>query len=102
MSVCSDCCSSRPRKSGAEGARGKTVHTLKVDGQPIGAILKTLEQQLELQFRFEPGTAERLQTRVTFDLREVSLDELLRETLTPAGLAFRRDAAAVTVMRRDQ
>ncbi|MFO7905641.1 MAG: hypothetical protein R6U98_23485 [Pirellulaceae bacterium] len=66
--------------------QGKTVHSLRVARQPIGAILKTIQDQLEVEFEFGAAVRQKLQTRVTFDLHNVSIDELLEATLTPASL----------------
>jgi hypothetical protein len=76
---------------------GKTVLTLKVNSQPVDAILQTLERQLDLSFQFEDGLAERLRTRVTFDLHEATLPQLLQATLTPAGLSFRQQGDVIVI-----
>ncbi|MHB0955559.1 MAG: hypothetical protein ACYC0X_04195 [Pirellulaceae bacterium] len=76
---------------------GKTVLTLKVNNQPVDAILRTLERQLDLSFEFEDGLADRLGTRVTFDLREATLQELLQAALTPAKLAFREQKEVIVI-----
>lgn len=91
------------RQSSARPARRpqrKTVHSLRVNKQPVGAILKTFEQELQLRLEFAPNVREKLQTRVTFDVRNVSLDELLTATLTPAALRFRRDGKVVRIQAR--
>ncbi len=77
-----------------------TVHTLRVSQQPVGAILKTLEQKLELRVDFASDVTEQLQTRVSFDLREVPLEKLLDATLTPAGLTHRRDGEVIRIEKR--
>ena len=51
--------------------------TLKVTSQPVDAILKTLERQLGVTIRYDADLAERLRTRVSFDVQEVPLPELL-------------------------
>ena len=79
------------------GAPPETVHSLRVTQQPIGAILKTLEQQLQLRVEYGAGVAEKLQTRVTFDLRDVSLDKLLEATLAPASLTARREGDMIHI-----
>jgi hypothetical protein len=82
-----------------ERAAGKTVLTLKVTSQPVDAILKTLERQLDVTFEFAAGVEERLHTRVSFDVHEVPLRTLLDAALTPAGLSYRqqRDVIVVSV-----
>ncbi len=88
--------SKRPRTT-----QPKTVHSLRVTQQPIGAILKTLERQLQLRLDMEPDVQEKLQTRVTFDLRGVPLDELLDATLAPASLDFQRDGDVIRIKTRE-
>jgi hypothetical protein len=77
---------------------GRTVLTLKVNGQPVDAILKILERQMDLSFQFDGLLEERLRTRVTFDVHEATLRELLRATLTPAGLAFRQQGDVIVIV----
>jgi hypothetical protein len=74
-----------------------TVHSMRVDNQPIGAVVKTLEQQLGLQFEIDPDAAERLTQRVTFSVRDASLESLLTEALAPAGLAHRRVGERIVI-----
>jgi hypothetical protein len=61
-----------------------------VNEQPVGAILKTLEQKLHVQLEYAAGVRERLPIRVSLDVSNVTLETLLRAALTPAGLTFRR------------
>jgi hypothetical protein len=86
----------RPRSG-----RTRVVHTLRVRQQPVGAILKTLERQLELQFEYAAGVPELLTTRVTFDVRDVPLDELLEATLKPASLRHRREGDVIQIEKAD-
>lgn len=87
------------REDSSKPARppGKTVHSLRVVRQPIGAILKTIQDQLNVRLEFGAGVREKLQTRVTFDLHNVSIDELLEATLTPASLTFQREGHQVRI-----
>ena len=78
-------------------AAGKTVVTLSVTSQPVDAILKTLERQLGVTFQFDTGLEERLRTRVSFDVHEVPLQELLDAALTPAGLRHRQQGDVIVV-----
>lgn len=84
--------SPRPRSGEA-----RTVHSLRVQQQPIGAILKTLERKLNLKLEYDAGIREKLYMRVTFDLKDVSLEELLKATLDPASLTFRRDGDVIRI-----
>ena len=77
---------------------GKTVLTLQVTNQPVEAILRALEKQAGLQVRWDETVAERVRTRVTFDVREATLEELLEAALTPAKLTYRRDGNSLTII----
>ena len=88
-------------KPSGNAQRSQVVHTLRVAQQPVGAILKTLEKQLQLRMVLADDAAEELQTRVTFDVREVSLEELLEATLAPTALTFRWDGDTLHIQRRE-
>jgi hypothetical protein len=83
-------------------AGGKAVYTLKVNQQPIQAILKTLERQVGVKFQIGADVAERLDTRVSFDVHEVPLSELLDAALAPAGLDHRREGDTIVIAPREQ
>jgi hypothetical protein len=76
----------RPRPRGAS----RTVMTLRVVQQPVEAILQAVAQRLGVAFEFEGELGERLRRRVSIDVRDATLDELLTAALEPAGLTFRR------------
>ncbi len=90
----------RTSRTGEAAKRGSRVHTLRVHQQPVGAILRTLEQQLQLRFHFESDVGEQLQMRVSFDVRKVPLEKLLDETLLPAGLTYRHDGDVIRIRRQ--
>lgn len=78
-------------------AANNTRFTLSVTGQPVRAILDTLENQLNLTFQFASNVDEPLHTRVSFDVREVPLSELLDAALTPAGLTHRQQGDTIVI-----
>lgn len=78
-----------------------TLFTMQVNAQPAGAVIKTIEQQLGLQFEVEPEAVERLQRRVTFEAREATLDALLQLALTPAGLYHEYEGERVWIRVTD-
>lgn len=84
----------------ARPPRGNTVHSLRVDRQPVGAILKTMEAQLDLRVELEAAVREKLHTRVSFDLKNVAIEKLLEATLTPASLTFERHGNVIRIKRR--
>ncbi len=49
------------------------------------------------RFEFDAGLEERLRTRVSFDVHEVPLPELLDAALAPAGLSHRQQGDVIVV-----
>ena len=84
----------------AGGVDPNTVYTLTITNQPVGAVIRTLEQR-GLEFQIESSLVEMLYTRVSFEVREATLDRLLAAALEPAGLTFSRRGSHVTI-RRDE
>lgn len=76
---------------------GRTVITLRVTQQPVDAILQAITRQLGISVEIEGEVSAQLQTHVSIDVQEVTLDELLTAALAPAGLTFRRQGDAVVV-----
>lgn len=71
-----------------EATGGEKRFTLDVTNQPIGAILRAVAGQSKLEVDVDPAVQDRLQERVSFSVKEVTLDDLLEKTLAPAGIAF--------------
>ncbi len=66
----------------------KKLYTLKVDGQPAGAVASTVAKALSKELKYTPEVKKKLEMRVTFDLKDVTVDELLSKALNPAGLKY--------------
>jgi len=66
---------------------GQRVYTGKIEG-PVGAIASGLAKQLGLQVEFDPRTTEKLNQLVSYDAKEVSLEELLDALFSQAGLSY--------------
>ena len=62
------------------------VFTLEVRDQPVGVILKTLEQQAGIKFDVSPDARAELETRVSFAVKREPIEGLLKAVLHPAGL----------------
>jgi hypothetical protein len=77
---------------------GQKRYTLTVENKPAGAVLKTLATQLGKELKYDPALAERLQTAVSLQVKEVPLEELLDKTLGPLGLAYRVSEKAMEVV----
>lgn len=79
---------------------GRQVYTLRVQEQPAQAILEHLARQLGKRLLLDAPLqkdASLLQQRVTFEVREVGLDELLDAIAAPVGLEIRSENDAITV-----
>lgn len=91
-----------PGRKPADGSGvGKTLFTLKVASQPLEAILHALENQFGLQVQWDDALREQLQTRVTFEVREAKLEQLLDAALKPVGLTFRQTGDTITILRQE-
>ncbi len=80
------------------GVDTNTVYTLTITNQPVGAVIQTLKQR-GIQFRIDESLTQHLYTRVSFQVREVTLDALLEAALAPAGLAFERQGQEVVIRK---
>lgn len=67
---------------------GRSVYSLRVSGQAAGNVLKTIAQSLQKELTYEPAVVEKLRTPVTFDLKNVPLEQLLETALAPCGLSY--------------
>jgi hypothetical protein len=88
-------------RSGAARRGAEARYTLTVQNETLARVLAELESRLGLTFQWrlaDAGLQEASQTKlVSFDVRQASLDELLRSVLGPAGLEFQRNGQAVEI-----
>ncbi|QDU55771.1 hypothetical protein [Aeoliella mucimassa] len=78
----------QPREQAPQQPRGsKQVYTLRVAQQPVGKIVQALARQLGKQLEVDPAvTDDMLAKRVSFEVDQADLDELLTAACQPAGL----------------
>ncbi len=89
----------RPRP----GRGGKQVYSLRVQQQPLGPILQQLARQLGKQLDIDPQvTRKMLNQRVSFEVKEADLDELLQAACSPAGLSVEFDDKSIRVKVADE
>lgn len=67
---------------------GSKVFSLRVDNQPAGAVVKTVAKELGKEMTYDPALVEKLRTNVSFNVKDVKLEELLATVLTPLELTF--------------
>ncbi len=73
----------------AEPAAGVKRFDLRVDNQLLGAIIKVIADREMLRVRVDPSVQAKLQQRVSFDAKQLTLDELLDRALMSARIAHR-------------
>lgn len=89
-----------------KGNKGKPApvkeirYTLRIQDKPVGSLLKTLEsRQPAWQFEYDAAALQqagiRLEQRISLDVKEVTLEELLRTALSQVRLGFEIDGQTV-------
>lgn len=81
-----------PKPKSARAARpqrGRRVYSLRVHQQPVGKVVNQLSQQLGMKLIVDSQVDSRnlLEKRVSFDVREADLSELLTAACEPAGIS---------------
>jgi hypothetical protein len=75
--------------------------TLTVKEIPLDALIGGLAKRLKLEVRIDREAARRagisLKRRVSLSVKDVTVDELFRAMLTPAGLTFRRQDDTIEI-----
>ena len=91
-----------PTKKGKEPAAGakEVRYTLRMQDKPVGSLLKTLEsRQPAYQFEYDAAALQqagiRLEQRISLDVKEATLEELLRTALSQVRLGFEIDGQKV-------
>lgn len=79
-----------------------TRYTLAVDSQPAGAVVKTVATQLNREAKYSDEVREKLQTLVTFQVKNVTIDELLSEALRPVGLRYKLTEKTLEIEQADE
>lgn len=78
------------------------VYTLRVQAQPLSAILDKLREQVTHELLVDEEALEQanlsLDVRVSFSVEQATLDELLAAALKPARLTFRREGSAYKIV----
>jgi hypothetical protein len=77
---------------------GERRYSLTVENQPAGAVIKTVAGQLEKELKYEAAIGEKLESRVSFSVKDVPLAELLAKALSPLGLTFKLDAKSLEIV----
>jgi hypothetical protein len=90
---------SPPKTAQGGSGTGQQVYTLALEGMPLEQFLAQLEQKLALKIEFDEGALAaagvKMNTPVNVDVKNASLDDLLRGALAPLGLGFERQDKSV-------
>jgi hypothetical protein len=76
---------------------GEKRYSLTVTNQAAGSVVKTVANQLGKEMKFDPRIVERLQTKVSLVVKDVTLDELLTKALAPLKLGYRIDDTTIEI-----
>jgi hypothetical protein len=78
------------------------VYTLRVQEQPLSAVLDTLRKRVSREFIIDEAAIKKanlsLDARVSFSVEQATLDELLAAALKPAKLTFVREGSAYKIV----
>jgi hypothetical protein len=83
-------------------APGSKVYSLRVDNQSAGAVVKTIAKELGKEMKYDPALLEKLKTNVSFNVKDVKLEELLDAALGPLGLTYEMKEGALVIVKRAQ
>jgi hypothetical protein len=75
----------------------ETRYTMEVENQPLGAVLRTLKLKAQLQISVDENAQDKLRELVSFDVKEVTLEQLLRTAMQNTGLAFQLKGLQLSV-----
>ncbi len=67
---------------------GKKQFSLKADNQRVIVLLGAVAGQLGVMIDYDPALEDKLQKRLSIDVKEVSAEKLLKSILDPVGLSF--------------
>ena len=77
---------------------GEKRFFLTVEKKPAGAVVRQVATELGKELKFDTAALEKLKQEVSFSVKNVSLDELLKATLKPLGLKYKVTQSAIEVM----
>ncbi|MEX0819199.1 MAG: hypothetical protein WD070_06390 [Pirellulaceae bacterium] len=71
-----------------ETTPGSKRFDLRVDNQPIGSIIQAVAGRERLEVRMDAATKTKLQQRISLDVKQLTLEELLQQTLGAAEIRY--------------
>jgi hypothetical protein len=89
----------RPRSNTARQPERR--FTMRVVRKPLRDVLRAIEKETELRIAFNDSSKEQaeasLDQLISFEVREVEIDELMKAVLGPLKLDFRRDGTNIEI-----
>jgi hypothetical protein len=82
--------------------QGEKRFSMTVENQAAGSVVKTVANQLGKEMKYDPQLVEKLQTKISLEVKDVTLDELLKRALEPLKLGYRIDDAALEVVPAEE
>jgi hypothetical protein len=83
----------------------RQVYTLRVEEQPVGAVLRQLAERLDWRLDIEEDAIREagisLDQRVSFSVQSADEDELLEALLSPAQLTFEHDGGQMRIIPKE-
>lgn len=79
---------------------GSKRYTLNVLNQPLEGVLLSLTQQLALDLKWGDVSPDQKRQRISFQVRDATLRQLLQATVQQAGLTFRLEDKTLFVTKR--
>lgn len=67
---------------------GEKRYTLNVENQPLAGVLNAVAKEVKLTVEFDPAISDKLPERISFKVKDVSLEELIKTILAPADLDY--------------
>jgi len=89
--------SPRPKIPTAK-AKVEKRYTLRVQDKPLGAVAAAIAKELGVELRLAAGAEELRDKLVWLDVKEATLDQLLRTLLDPGGLTYRLDEQTLEIL----
>ena len=100
--------SRKPSRGGpaADAPKETRIERLTVENVPVGAVLKQMASQLDLELKYDHAALGRagasLNTLISVQVERISLDDLLKEVTDAAGLSYHREGRLVEIRPKDQ
>jgi hypothetical protein len=79
-------------------SRKETRYTLRIQNKPVGGVAQAITKQLERKIEFDPRTLGKLEELVSFEVRDATLEELLKSLLSPVGLRYQLEGETLRIL----